>query len=357
MKGKTTMSNSLSILPGKFHGVCVIVGKRGSGKSWLASQFDDPSLTVMFNFDGDKGDGINDQLKFGEFHSVINESFKTGGGPLGLWRAFESNVGNLPKDKFTVAIIDNVSPLELALKAEAARDTARYAREYGLNEANIRSGRFGGLSSVVNGLIPDKICIPLHSMGIRFIVVTSHIKPKWSTGGIVFNKYTAKGADRWQELSILSLILVPGTYPPIPSAIVQKEQLGNIAWNPETKKFTKQRTLPLRLPIAEAESIYEYMANPADIKNPKPGEALDMDEYNMYSDELSKEQISTWEKSIEVAAEMRKEEEAEEKETLAAIENEMRAKVKHMKFEEHKPTPQIARELGIDISMVANYLS
>jgi len=346
-----------SILPGRFHGISLIVGKRGAGKTWLSSQFENPEFTVMFNFDGDKGNGINDQLHFGEFHSVINESFKIGGGPLGLWRVFEADVNDLPQDKFTVAIIDNVSPMELALRAEAARNMAQYVKDYGLNLANVQSGRFGGLSSVVNGLIPDKVCIPLHNKGIRFIVITSHIKPKWGSGGIVFNKYTAKGADRWQELSILSLILVPGTFPPTPSAIVQKEQLGNITWDSATKKFIKQRTLPLRLPMAEADAIYDYMTNPANIKSPKPGEALDMEEYNMYSEDLSKEQISTWEKSLEVAETMRKEEEAEEKEALAALDQEMRSKVRKMKNEEHKSSPQIAKELGIEISMVAQYLS
>jgi hypothetical protein len=311
----------------------------------------------MFNFDGEKGNGINDQLHFGTFHDVILESFRAGGGPLGLWNAFENGINALPQDKHTVAVLDNISPMEIGLKAEAARDVGRYVKDYGLNLSNVTSGRFGGLSSVVNGLIADKVCVPLHNKGIRFIIVTAHIKPKWSTGGIVFNKYTAKGADRWQELSILSLVLVPGTNPPAPSAIVQKEQLGNISWNKETLKFTMQRTLPLRLPVAEAGAIYEYMANPADMKTPKEGEALIKDEFEMYSDDLSKEQIDMWSKTIDIAEKMRLEEELEEKETLAGIEKDMINRVKRMKLEDHKSSPQIAKELGIDIALVSNYLT
>ena len=345
-----------SILSSRFMGVATLVGKRGSGKTWLASQFENPELTVMLNFDGDKGNAIENQLHFGEFHNVINESFKAGGGPLGLWKAFDSAVANLPQDKFTVAIIDNGSPLELALKAEAARDTARYVKDYGLNLANVLAGRFGGLNAVVNGLIPDKICIPLHSKGIKLIIVTFHIKPKWSTGGIVFNKYTAKGADRWQELSILTLVLTSGTFPPVPSAIVQKEQLGTITWNKEEKRFIKQRTLPLRLPLAEVDSIYNYINNPANIKTPRPGEAIVQEEWDMYSDDLSKEQISTWEKSISVAEEMRKADEAEEKETMAAISKDMVDHVKKMKADK-MTMPAISKELGIEISEVARYLA
>lgn len=101
----------------------------------------------------------------------------------------------------------------------------------------------------------------------------------------------------------MTLILTPGTHPPIPSAIVQKEQLGLIEINrdptPEELEammrgecgHTATRRLPYRLPEATFQRIRWYLHNPADLNNPIEGEAVNIPEADAFDEKLSNEQL------------------------------------------------------------------
>ena len=285
--GNTNVVNS--ILPSALRGVAFITGRRGVGKSFFCATAENPELVCFIDGEA-KGESLHEQLHFGEYHSVTEKA--SGRGPLGLWQETEKIINGIPKDKFTVVIIDNISPFELAMQAEANRDVNKYVRDFGLNLKNVQEGRFGGLKSVVNFLVTEKITAPLHAKGVKLILVTSHIAPKWAVGGPIPNKYTIKGADRWQELSVMTLILTPGDFAPIPAAVVQKEQLGLLHYDTKTNRFNKQRRLPLRLPKCDWESIHYYLDNPADIKNPSLGETPTAFETEQFSEDLSKEQLA-----------------------------------------------------------------
>ena len=279
-----------SILPEEMRGVAFLGGRRGLGKTFLAAQVENPALVLFLNYDSRKGEGIHNQLKFGEYHDLTAEA--AGSGNIGLWNKTVEVINKVPKDRFTVAIIDNVSPLELAMKAEAMRGIAQYTKEFGLSRANVENNRYGGDKSIVNFLITEKITAPLFAKGIQLIVATAHVKPPWVNGAPVPNKWNAKGADRWQEISVLTLILIPGDYPPTPSAIVQKEQLGSIVFDAALGDFTMSRRLPARIARCTFSEIRRYLREPADLNDPKPGEVLSHEEYFSYSDELSKEQLA-----------------------------------------------------------------
>ena len=278
-----------SILPAELRGVVFLTGPRGVGKTFLATTAENPKNVLFLDYEN-KGEGIHNQLGFGKYVSVTEEA--SGKGPLGIWNKTAEIITNIKQDEFTVAILDNISPLEIALNAEALRGATVYSRDFGLNYKNVTEGRFGGTKSIVNFLVTSAVCAPLHAKGVQLIIATSHISAKWALGGPVPGKFSIKGADRWQELSIMTLILIPGENAPMPSAIVQKEQLGSIEYNEETGEFVIARRLPLKLPKATWSEIRRYLREPANLREPKEGEVPSKAEADPYSEDLSKEQIN-----------------------------------------------------------------
>jgi hypothetical protein len=259
--------------------------------------------------------------------------------------------------QFTTAVIDNVTYLEQALQSEARRDLKTYVKQFGLNLANVEAGRYGGINAVVNNLINAKITQPLRQKGIKLIIVTSQVTPRWGSGAIIFNKFAAKGANRWSELSVCTLILIPGENSPTPSAIVLKEQLGKISYDDEKGEFEIVRRLPYRLPIATFHAIKEYLVHPADLKNPKPGEMFTREEIDPYLEELTSEQISF---TLQVMEATRKEEQeaAEMERTLLAQANtELVARAKELREVQKMSLPAIAKELGVAVPEVSLLLS
>lgn len=287
------MSNSMSILSPDMKGVMFISGYRGKGKTFLAAHADFPQNIAFFDFDEGKSEGLHNQLGFGMYKPVEENE------PLKRADMFLSTVENMPQDKFSVAIIDNISPLEKALQAIVYRDVAKWSKIYGYSTNEIMTDHYGKARGVMNDLIGDGITKPLHSKGIKLIIVTSHVKDKFNTPG----KMVIQGRDRWQELSILTLILIDGDNPPVPSAIIQKEALGKMSiitdekdciavMKGEIPSHTITPRLPARLPEATWQTIRQYLHKGADLKNPKKGEKLILEEVEPFSERLSKEQVA-----------------------------------------------------------------
>lgn len=295
-------------------------GYRGSGKSFLASQSDLPQNILFLDFES-KGAGINAQLQFGSYRALTQEA---GEDPQALYRVTMQVINEIPDSRYTVAIFDNVSPFEIAMNAEAANNARMYSQRYGLNEKNVKAGRFGGTKAIVNFMISD-ICAKLHSKGIQLIVPTSHISARWSTTGPIPNKYSMKGADRWQELSILTLILIPGDKPPVPSALVQKEQLGTISIDYSDGKLDSelldaimrgeaghivQRRLPPKISECTFQKLRWYLHNPADFKNLADHEVPSLEERDPFDKKLSNEQLGLMMKELDYQRAQEEEEKA-----------------------------------------------
>ena len=355
-----------TILPDVIHGVMSISGYRGSGKSFLASQADLPQNIVFLDFES-KGEGIDAQLNFGMYRPLNQEATS----PIHLFNLFNNTIDSLPQGEYTTLILDNISPLEVAMATEAQNNAEHYAPRFGLNLKNIQANRFGGARSVVNFMISE-FASRIHAKGIRLIINTAHIKPKWSPGGIIPNKFNVKGADSWQDLSILTLILVPGQSPPIPDALVQKEQLGTISISQDPTEqeiesmlagnsgHTISRRLPPRIPECSFQKIRYYLTNPIDFNNLADDEKPRESEVDPFRDRLSKEQFAYVRASLEI----KEREDREEEELLSAIEqqkkNEGLQTIAHLisEFSEqpdfvHAPPALQARlkEAGHDVDM------
>lgn len=343
-----------SILPHEFdNGVVVITGYRGIGKSYLAAQFEVPWLTTYADMEG-KAKGLDSMLHFKRYISMMDEAQNTD--IKSLWAKCDEVI-NTPANGSTVIVFDNGSLLELALTYEAKRNSSKYINEFALNASNVESGRFGGIKSVVNYLIQSKVVAPLFKQGYRTIVVTFHIKPRWATTGPIPGKYNIKGADRWQELSILTLILHPGESS-LPAALVQKEQLGSIKFNKETRKFEIKRRLPLRLPIATSEAIYDYLNNPADIANPKNGEYPTIEQIDPFRDELTREQLMYMVEMSKASQRIDEDEKEEMRLVNQQIESDkqsQRSTALSMKSG-GMSIPQIAQSMNISVPEVARLL-
>ena len=288
-----------SILPPSLRGVMFITGYRGIGKSFLASQADLPSRIAFFDFES-KGAGIDSQLHFG-LYRAFNQEAKSA---LGMWDLMYKTFSELEQGKYTVAVLDNIAHMELALSAEVIRNANKYADEYGLDAQKIKRNAWGQQHAAVNALL-GAVCSLLHSRGVKLVVATSHIKSAWAGGQAVPNKWRIKGHDRWQELSILTLILIPGDNPPVPAALVQKEQLGTITLDesvltPEQLEsmlrgesgHTVARRLPRRIPDCTFQRIRWYLTNPADMDNPADGETPTEAEADPFIERMSREQLA-----------------------------------------------------------------
>ena len=358
-----------TILPPEMSGVMYITGYRGQGKSFLAASSDLPQNIAWFDFEN-KGEGIDAGIgKFGAYYPLTQMATLNGSraNPLRRFDITMDKIDRLEQDKYMVAVLDNISPFELAIDAEAIRNVDRYCSAFGLNKKNVLAGRYGGTKSVMNYYIGE-VCNTLHAKGVQLVIATAHVKPAWQGGVQLINKFNMKGGDRWQELSILTLILVPGDDPPVPSAIVQKEQLGLISINrdPTEEELESMksgetghniiRRLPYRMPVATFQKIRWYLRNPANLENPADGEAIDLDESNPFDEKLSKEQIAFVYNRAKVEAE------AEEAADLLAKEQEekaLRAKVEAMGaqaveiYEEHGSYKAVADELGISMPEAA----
>lgn len=342
-----------SILPREMKGVMFVSGYRGIGKSYLAATADAPSKVVFLDFES-KGEGLHEQLGFAAYHSLTSES--AGKGAAGLWDATYAAINSIPAG-CTVCVLDNIAPLELALRAEAGRDLNRYVKEFGLNLANVQAGRYGGLSSVVNFLITEKLTAPIHARGVRLIIATTHIKSRWENGVPILNKYSIKGADRWQELSILSLVLHPGEFAPVPAALIQKEQLGTLTWDARTGTHTIGRRLPLRMPQCTFAEIRRYLCEPANLREPAAGEVPTDAQSDPFRSELSREQIAMMTAAMKQSESAGSEDDAmvlepapESVESVA-----LSVRVKELKAQ-GKSMPAIASECSISIPDVARRL-
>jgi len=313
-----------SILPRELKGVMYVSGYRGIGKSFLAAQADLPQNIAFFDYEN-KGEGIDAALNFGLYLPITQMA--AGRGLLGVYEETIRALENLEKDTYTVLVLDNISPLEGGMNAEAGRNAGRYAALYGLNEKNIRSGRFGGTRSVVNYMVSDKVCSMAHAKGVDLVVATAHVKERWGAAGPIPNKYAVKGADRWQELSILTLILIPGDTPPVPAALVQKEMLGVISLPTNISPDVIQavldgddghivkRRLPFRIPQCTFQRVRWYLKHPANLDSPAAGESPTLEEADPFSAKLSKEQFSI----MKMALEKEKREEGEEEDVFGGV--------------------------------------
>jgi len=337
-----------SILPPEMHGgVVKISGYRGRGKTSFAIGAERPALTLFMDYEH-KGSGFHKQLNFGRYEDMVAGCSS----PAEVFDKTMNVIKSLEQDRYTHAIIDNGSPLELALTAGARRNLGNYCQEYGINYKNALAGRFGGVKPIVNFFIADKICNALFGKGVKLISVTHHIGARWASGGPIPNKKRVKGYDRWMELAILSVVIMnKGDFPPVPSAMVEKEQLSRMGFNEQSGEYEQVRCLPLRLSRCTYPAIKSYLASPSNLDDPAPGEALVPSEFNVFSERLDKEQIAL----MRLQLEKQRREEKDTEINLSVVDSGKAKQAKSLKAG-GKSLPAIAKELGVTVAEVARML-
>jgi hypothetical protein len=336
-------------MPKEFAGVFYTTGLRGVGKSTLMAQVERPDLTLFLDFDDGKGLGLHEQLKFRQYQDVMADMTNEYGRvwkPIQMYQHLDKIIDGITKDEFTHCILDNIDYIEQALVVEVKRDPDAYniaRNKSGIS--NAVTGAFGGAYPGVNQLVSGLINI-LHSKGIRVVSAIAHTKAVWGAGGIVPNKYKPRGVERWQQMSILSLVVIPGTPHPLPpAALVQKEALGKLSFDSTSGKFEKPiRRLPLRLPEANFEEIKKYLKKPADLRNPKPGEVPTIEEQSPFSDKFSREQLAY----MTLAAQVELTRDKENGSGFAPVDDHKIAMAKQM-LAAGKTVKETAKELGLKI--------
>lgn len=274
-----------SILPAQAQNVCLITGFRGTGKSTFAATSDDPRNICFLDYES-KGQGLHEQLGFGYYESIPDTVAAECGRlvPIEMFARTWQILEAIPKDRFTVLVLDNIGMLQTGMEAEVKDKPARY----GVDQQKALTGQYGGAWPGVK-LIFSTITSFARSKGIQLIVVISHLKGAWGEGKPLLGKFKTDGVDRIHELSTLSLVMLPGLTPPTPSALVMKEQMGEVKF--QDGEFTVKRKLPLKLPKATWKEIKRYLAEGCDFTNPKAGEVPTPDELDPFKPTFSREQL------------------------------------------------------------------
>ena len=125
-----------------------------------------------------------------------------------------------------------------------------------------------------------------------YFMFASNLKRAWEGDSPVINKVKPGGRlSVLARLSTMMLWLTPNAENAdgAPAAIILKARLGQFTI--KNKKWVPRRVLPERVPHFSWQDIFAYLANPADLANPAPGESMTEDERDMISELLNDEQM------------------------------------------------------------------
>jgi hypothetical protein len=286
-----------STLHPKFQsGVVVVSGLWGLGKSTLAFTAERPDQTAILDFDL-KGEQMARDYGIRHYASPNVISDDPAGYDVKLladW--FVEELQSIP-DGITSLVLDNATWVEAGLGHVVARNP----NKYGVREANVRTGQYGGVNPGITKLWANIVHYLQSTKGIKTIFAINHMSPPWVNHAPMLNKYVVRGNKVFRQLCICAFILVPpdmqrGGQPPVPSALVAKEALAIRRWDGE--RYVTQRALPMRIPVADWPHINGYFEEPADFEHPAPGETWNDHELYAYGDWLSEEQVQ-WALSVQ----------------------------------------------------------
>jgi len=287
-----------------------IIGFAGIGKTYLAGSMEIPGLVDYADFES-KARAVAEQLArrgtpFGAYNAINEQAAGKGG--IALFDTFRRHIDGIKQDQFTTMVLDNVAELQKAAVTHAEANAKEYAANSSLQEKFIKSGNAGQQFSAA-GIVFANLFSAIRDKGIQLIICVSHIGPMWRRNTQVPGKWHVGGVRVLDELSSLSLILMPPrseteNWPP-PAALISKESLGTFSvqtdLTPEQIEAIKRGEIPShimspRLPRriwpCTSQTIRHYLAHPADYENLSEHEVPTDDELFMFSEKLSKEQMA-----------------------------------------------------------------
>lgn len=279
-------------MPPQMRHVVLVTGHRGAGKTTFMLQLESPENILFLDFES-KGEGLALPLGVENYFSVCDECCEVYGFGYRAYHTFrrvKQILEECPKDRFTTLILDNAGVLQDGCLEEVKLDSEKF----GIDPERAEKGSWGGAWPGVKFLLRGLFQLA-KSKGIRLIAASFQPGKAWGEKAPLINKFKISDVKEWHDMSILSLVLGPGTEKgfPAPSALVFKEQLGQLSFDRETKQHVVKRVLPLKLPIATPAEIYRYLREPANLKSPQPFERPEDGELDPWSPTFGKEQLKT----------------------------------------------------------------
>lgn len=276
----------------RVRGQILVTGHRGMGKTTFLLQLENPDNVLFIDYES-KGIGLSEPLGVKNYFAVGDECAQAHGfgfQAYHLFRRTKQILEDCPKDRFTTLLLDNAMYLQEGCHDEVRLDPDKYRIDREKAETGKWGGAWPGVKFILKGLYQVA-----KTKGIQVIAVSFQPGKAWGEKAPLINKFKVSDVAFWHEMSMLSLVLGPGTAEgfPAPSALVFKEQLGEIVFDRETKQHLVRRLLPLKLPIASPFHVYNYLDNPADLKNPKPFERPEDGELDPWTPTFGKEQLKT----------------------------------------------------------------
>lgn len=282
-----------SLIHKEFSGLTFVTGFRGKGKSSLIEKFDDPLNLVMIDLESKEESSAVDQLQVGAYFPVVKELTSKYGFNYDIQDVYDrilQIVEKMPKDRFTVFAIDNAHQMVEGAK-QYIKNNLDLAKRYGLVVQNLAENKYGAAQGGANYLVNNLYHTVMSKA--KCFLVTFQLTQSYINNQLAFNKFQTTSVRSWHELSRLTLVLTDPIVEhfPIPRAYVMKEAYSVKKFDRETKKFSQFRRFPPALPAATPEHIYNYLDNPYDPKNPKPGENVTALEVSPFTPTFGNEQL------------------------------------------------------------------
>jgi len=105
----------------------------------------------------------------------------------------------------TSLVLDNATWVEAGLGCLVAGNP----NKYGVREANVQSGRYGGVNPGITKLWANIVAYQQTVKGVRTVFAINHMSEPWINGVPALIKYVVRGNKVFRQLCICAFILVP----------------------------------------------------------------------------------------------------------------------------------------------------
>lgn len=291
-----------SIIPAAVTHVILAGGFFGSGKTTFVAGIDRPENILFLDYEG-KGEGVARISGISNYFCPPQDASGLYGmmpPQIATWERTKQILEAMPKGRFTVVLLDGLTILQKAIHTYVETAPAHIQQGLGCNPKNVISGSMGGAWPGVGAVLQNVFNVA-RAKGVQCIGITTEAKAKWSNTGPILNKFQLAGQDIIHKMSVLSVVMIPGLpqYLGAPSALVLKEQLGDLQWKDGAQVVRKR--IPPKLPLASMAEVYRYLNEPADYGKLKPEEIPSLEEIEPFKPIVSKDQLASMDKLLELS--------------------------------------------------------
>lgn len=286
--------------PIPYPNIVIVTGEYGCGKSTFGlSTGAEPKRNCYIDFEK-SGEGYAKQMGVGAYHDIqanLTKAYPTGYKMINLLAEAKKITDPIKVGDFDVILLDNASPLEEAFTADVEASPAKY----NLTENQVRNStalkmyavKTAWMQYLSNLASKAKMVIVIMQLRDKF----NGNQPAKNARGEVIRE--PKGKETLEMVSGLYLWLEHGKGG-VPSANVRKSRVDKKVWiaDPGAETLPEGVTpemiaslngdpglltipvLPLRLPRCTWQEIRWYMAHPANLATPAPGETPTKEQLN-----------------------------------------------------------------------------